>query len=212
MQILPSLDWHKSRNVSRSCNFVVSFLADGRTNVVTRRARNESERPDSCVCDRFLWQSWKGILKSISSYNFETSYEIEGTAGWASDSSIFRLKQTFFVESSLVRRHKFSIGLLALVYFYGLSILVSYLMTNPVFTYKEHTISFQTFFVWTLLLIVHTWNYSPLQSILLWVQCTCCTFPTTSGRPHRSPLVWACQWPSSQPLSSPLSLGNNQTI
>ena len=29
---------------------------------------------------------------------------------------------------------------------------------------------------------------------------------TTSARPHGRPLVWACQWPSSQPLS----LGNNQ--
>ena len=30
-----------------------------------------------------------------------------------------------------------------------------------------------------------------------------CTVPTTSGMPHGSALVWACQWPSSQPLSSP---------
>ena len=71
--------------------------------------------------------------------------------------------------------------------------------------YKEHTISFQTFFVWALLLIVHTWNSSPLRSSLLRLQCTCCTVPTTSGRLHGSPLVWACQWPSSQPLSSQLS-------
>ena len=35
------------------------------------------------------------------------------------------------------------------------------------------------------------------------MQCTCCTVPTTSGTPHGSPLVWACQWTSSQPLSSP---------
>ena len=77
---------------------------------------------------------------------------------------------------------------------------------------------FQTFFVWALLLIVHTWNSSPLPSNLLQLQCTCCTVPTTSGRPHGSPLVGVCQWPSSQPLSSPqlshkdklLSLGNNQ--
>ena len=33
--------------------------------------------------------------------------------------------------------------------------------------YKMHTISFQTFFVRALLLIVHTWNSSPLQSNLL---------------------------------------------
>ena len=59
------------------------------------------------------------------------------------------------------------------------------------------------FFVWTLLLIVHTWNSSPLRSNFLRLQCTCCTIPTTSGRPHGSPLAWASQWPSSQPLSSP---------
>ena len=69
--------------------------------------------------------------------------------------------------------------------------------------YEVHTISFQTFFIWALLLIVHTWNSSTLQSNLLRLQCTCCTVPTTSGRPHGSPLLWACQWPSSQPLSSP---------
>ena len=63
--------------------------------------------------------------------------------------------------------------------------------------------SLQTFFVWALLLIVHTWNSSPLPSNLLRLQCTCCTVPTTSTRTHGSPLVWACQWPSSQPLSSP---------
>ena len=73
-----------------------------------------------------------------------------------------------------------------------------------------YTISFQTFFIWALSLIVHTWNSSPLQSNLLRLQCTSCTIPTTSGRPHGSPLMWACQWPSSQPLSSPqLSHNNN---
>ena len=72
---------------------------------------------------------------------------------------------------------------------------------------NKHTrgpsIIFQTFFVRAILLIAHTWNSSPLPSNLLQLQCTCCTFPTTSGRSHRSPLVWACQRPSSQPLSSP---------
>ena len=68
--------------------------------------------------------------------------------------------------------------------------------------YEVHTISFRTFFVWALLLIVHTWNSSPLWSNLLRLQCTCCTIPTTSGRPHGSPLVWARQWPSSQLLPS----------
>ena len=58
-------------------------------------------------------------------------------------------------------------------------------------------------FLWALLLIVHTWNSSPLQSYLLRLQCTCCNVPTTSGKPHASPLVWVCQWHSSQPLSSP---------
>ena len=77
--------------------------------------------------------------------------------------------------------------------------------------YEMHTISFQTFFVWALLLIVHTWNSCPLRSNLLQLQCTCCTVPTTSGRPHRSPLVWACQWPSSQPLSSP-QLSHNDSL
>ena len=36
-----------------------------------------------------------------------------------------------------------------------------------------------------------------LRSNLLRLQCTCCTVPTTSRRPHGSPLVWACQWPPS---------------
>ena len=69
--------------------------------------------------------------------------------------------------------------------------------------YEVHRISFRTFFVWVLLLIVQTWNSSPLRTKLLRLQYTCCTVPTISGRPHRSPLVWACQWPLSQPLSSP---------
>ena len=54
-----------------------------------------------------------------------------------------------------------------------------------------------------LLLTVHTSNSSPLRSNLLRLKCTWCTVPTPSGRPHGSPLVWACQWLSSQPLSSP---------
>ena len=54
--------------------------------------------------------------------------------------------------------------------------------------YKDHEISFQTFFLWALLLIVHTWNSSPLRSNLLRLQCTCSTIPTTSGRPHGGPL------------------------
>ena len=61
---------------------------------------------------------------------------------------------------------------------------------------------FPDFFVWALLMIVHTGNSSSLRSNLLRLQCTY-TVPTTSGRPHGSPLGWACQWPSSQPLLSP---------
>ena len=61
---------------------------------------------------------------------------------------------------------------------------------------------FLDFFIWALLLIVHSWNSSPLWSNLFWLQCTCCTIPTTSGRPHGSPLVWACQWSLSQPQLS----------
>ena len=57
-----------------------------------------------------------------------------------------------------------------------------------IYIYEEYTISFQTFFVWALLLIVHTRNSSPLQSNLLRLKCTC-TVPTDSGRPHGSPLM-----------------------
>ena len=77
--------------------------------------------------------------------------------------------------------------------------------------YEEHTISFQTFSVWALLLRVHTWNSCPLRSNLPRLQYSCCTIPTTSGRPHGSPLVWACQWPSSQSLSSP-QLSHNDSL
>ena len=73
-----------------------------------------------------------------------------------------------------------------------------------------HTISFQTFFVWAFLLIIHTWNTSPLRSNLPRRQCTC-TVTTTSGRAHGSSLVWAPQWPSSQPLSSP-QLSHNDSL
>ena len=52
-----------------------------------------------------------------------------------------------------------------------------------IYIYVVHSIRFQTFFVWALLLRVHTWNSSPLRSNLLRLQCTCCTVPTTSTRP-----------------------------
>ena len=80
-----------------------------------------------------------------------------------------------------------------------------------IYIYEDHTISFQTFLVWALLLTVHTWNSCPLPSNPLRLQCTC-TFPTSSGRPHGSPLVWACQWPSSQPLSSPQLSHNDDNL
>ena len=96
--------------------------------------------------------------------------------------------------------------------------IVKYLnaLLNSSFFYKRkrvrfrNKISFQTFFVWALLLIVHTWNSSRLRSILLRLQCTCCTVPITSQTPHGSPLVRACQWPSSEPLSSPQLSHNNK--
>ena len=59
------------------------------------------------------------------------------------------------------------------------------------YIYEVHTISFQTLFVWALLLIEHTWNSTPFRSNLLWLQCTCIV-STTSARPHRSLHVWAC--------------------
>ena len=70
---------------------------------------------------------------------------------------------------------------------------------------------FPDFFLWALLLIVHTWNSRHLRSNLLRQQCAYSTVPTTSGRPHGSPLVWACQWSSSQPLSSP-QLSHNDSL
>ena len=75
---------------------------------------------------------------------------------------------------------------------------------NNVFKLRGSLNKFQDFFfLGALLLIVHTWNSSPLWSNLLWLQFTCSTVPTTYGRLHGSPLVWACQWLSSQPFSSP---------
>ena len=71
--------------------------------------------------------------------------------------------------------------------------------------------TFADFFVWALLLIVRTRNSSPLWSILLRLQCTCCTVPTTSARPHGSPLVWACQWPSSYLPTPPLGQDMTQS-
>ena len=110
----------------------------------------------------------------------------------------------FFLFMSLTKHFIFLLLFERLVWFYDISSIVGYLMPNPFYT---HT---QTFFVWALLLIVHTWNSSPLWSNLLRLQCTC-TVPMTSGRPHGSTLVWACQWPTSQPLSSP-QLSHNDSL
>ena len=76
---------------------------------------------------------------------------------------------------------------------------------------EVHTIWLKTFFRMDTSIDSTTWNSSPLRSNLLRQQCTCCTVPTTSARPHGSPLVWACQWPSSQPLSSP-QLSHNDSL
>ena len=58
------------------------------------------------------------------------------------------------------------------------------------YIFKEHTISFQTFFVWALLLIVHTWNSCPLRSNLFRLQRTCCTVLTTGRKvPWKSSCV-----------------------
>ena len=72
-----------------------------------------------------------------------------------------------------------------------------------------HTISFQTFFVWALLWIVHE-TLVTFEVILLQLQSTC-TVPTASGRPHGRPFVLAYQWTSSQPLSSP-QLSHNDSL
>ena len=93
------------------------------------------------------------------------------------------------------------------LFFYKSHIMIVNLFTNIRGAYDK----FPDFFVWTLLLIIHTWNSSPLRNNLLRLQCTCCTVPTTSGRPYGSPFVWAYQWPSSQPLSSP-QLSHNDRL
>ena len=49
---------------------------------------------------------------------------------------------------------------------------------------------FPDFFVWALLLIVHTWNSRPLQSNLLRLQWTYCTVPTTLEDPME---VFLCE-------------------
>ena len=110
------------------------------------------------------------------------------------------------IYSSLCKKMRSNIRIYSCeTFIYVLSYYYLVLFFFKSYIYEVHTISFQTFFVWAFLLIVHTWNSSPFRSNLPRLQCICCTVPTTSGRPHGSPLVWACQWPSSQPLSSQLS-------
>ena len=100
------------------------------------------------------------------------------------------------------------LGVIGLFFLDGIKIACSLQFRTNM--YEVSSISFQTFFVFALLLIVHTSNSSTLRTNLLRLQCTY-TVPTTSGRPHGSPLVWACQWPSSQPLSSP-QLSHNDSL
>ena len=65
--------------------------------------------------------------------------------------------------------------------------------------------------MWVLLLILHAWNSRLLRSSLLRLKCTFSTVPTISGRSPGSPLVWGCQWPSSQPHSSS-QLSHNDSL
>ena len=81
---------------------------------------------------------------------------------------------------------------------------------------EGQTISFQTFFVWALLLIVHTWNSSPLRSNLLRLQCPCTVLNNFWKAPWKSSCVSVSMTfltdsfiSSIVSLRQPLSLGNN---
>ena len=114
-------------------------------------------------------------------------------------------------EFGWCNKNEFCLGV-CLVGFYGISTFFSYFMPIPVYRdTKSLRLVSRPFSFWVLLLIVHTWNSSPLWSNLLRLQCTCCTVPTISERPHGSPFVWVCQWPFSQPLSSP-QLSHNDSL
>ena len=112
----------------------------------------------------------------------------------------------FFMHSCTCFSHIFVSRLLFffVVCFFFLFSIWTY-VANAVISRYTRIIKYvsRLFFVWALLLLVHTSNSSLLPSNLLRLQCTFSTVPTTSSRLHGSPLVWACQWPSSQPLSSP---------
>ena len=78
-------------------------------------------------------------------------------------------------------------------------------------THEDHRINFQTFFVWALLLIVYTWNSSPIRSNLLLAAMHLL---------YRSNNFWEAPWKSSyvsvsmtssQPLSSP-QLSHNDSL
>ena len=75
------------------------------------------------------------------------------------------------------------------MFIWNIWLLSDLIIMNTLLKYKGCSKIFQTFFVWALSLIVHTWNYSHLRNNLLRLQCPCCTVPITSGRLHRSPLV-----------------------
>ena len=47
--------------------------------------------------------------------------------------------------------------------------------------------------------------------LYMYIFDVCVKSKVTSWRPYGSPLVWACQWPSSQPLSSP-QLSHNDSL
>ena len=124
------------------------------------------------------------------------------------------ISSTLIISNSHIKLY-FSIKKVALWYTY--THIEIYENTHTVTHTYIHTYirgvydKFPDFFVWALLLIQHTWNSSPLRSNLLQLQCICSTVPITSGRLHGSPLVRACQWPSSQPLSSP-QLSHNDSL
>ena len=109
------------------------------------------------------------------------------------------------------RKHVFLSFSFSFFYFIFINEIIEITASVSILFLTPCTISFQTFFVWARLLIVHTWNSSPLRYNLLRLQCTCCTVPTTSGRLHGSPRAWACQWPSSQSFSSP-QLSHNDSL
>ena len=68
------------------------------------------------------------------------------------------------------------------------------------------------FFIWALLLIVNTWNSSPLRSNLLRLKWTCCTVPTTSSRPHGPYSSHTSHHPSQTPCLPWISYAAQSTL